>query len=95
MIEWVFIWILNIETPTGELREVKSETKMVSESQCSIGAKFKQKEFEQSLGQQVNYGYASYSPYDYSGNQYGRTGKLVGFTIGCEPRKKIKWTRIK
>ncbi len=82
MAEWFLIWILTVETYSGEVKDrYPMSVTMNSLEECEVEAKEKLLELERQLGQ---YTYTTMT----FGGQVSLGGKLVGVKVGCQQREK-------
>jgi len=76
MFDWYLVWFASILV-NGKVVDLTPEAeKMENHAMCVIEGKVKEDKFEARLGET----YAT----------RGITGDLVGFTVGCEERKRLK-----
>lgn len=77
MAEWFLIWILTVETYSGEIKDREPMSLVMSnEAECEIEAKEKRIELESQLGQ------TTYTTSNFGG-KVPLGGKLVGVKVGC------------
>lgn len=82
MVKWYLVWILTVQTYSGDIDSRPIAMGMESRTVCMQEAKVKREQLELQLGKDY------YLNYNYGGDPIEMLlgGKLLGVSVGCEVR---------